>query len=154
MKRISNKIICFVLATVMLLSSLPIYAITEAVSEVVPAASSSLDAPVGPAEAVTVFNKATSQCLNYDYGKLANGTTVRTWAYDGEGQIWDIVLVSDGVYRIVANADQSYALDVYCPGRELKKGLSVDIWKATLLLLTSWSTLYLQIWGLRERDEL
>lgn len=130
MGRISNKIVCFVLATVMLLSSLPIYAIAANVSEVVPTASSGTSAPVGPIEAVTVFNKATSQCLNYDYGKLSNGNPVRTWAYDGEGQIWDVVRVSDGVFRIVTNADQSYALDVYCPGRELKKGLAVDIWKA------------------------
>lgn len=130
MRNISNKIICFILTTVMLLSSLPTYAIAANVSEVVPTSSTAASSPVGPVQAVTLFNKATAQCLNYDYGKLANGTPVRTWAYDGEGQIWDVVRVSDGIFRIVANADQSYALDVYCPGRELKSGLSVDIWKA------------------------
>ncbi len=132
MRKIIEKIICLSITAVMLISVLPFSAIANDDSAVVAVttSSSTVSSPVGPTENITVFNKATAQCLNYDYGTLANGTTVRTWAYDGEGQNWDIIRVSDGVFRIVANANQSYALDVYCPGRELKSGLSLDIWKS------------------------
>lgn len=128
MKKMLYKLVGLITLISILTSLVPLSIF--ATSEVETVSSVSEKSAVGPVKAVTIFNKSTAQCLNYDYGKLANGTTVRTWAYDGEGQIWDIVRISDGVFRIVASANQSFALDIYCPGRELKNGLSADIWKA------------------------
>lgn len=80
---------------------------------------------------ITLQNVKTSQYLNYDYGKLANGTSVRVWPFDSsKEQLWSIVEVAPGTYRIVAYSNTKFALDIYAPNRTLKNGLKADIWKA------------------------
>lgn len=80
---------------------------------------------------VTIRNEKTGQYLNYDYGKLANGTSVRVWPFDSsKEQLWSVVKVGTNTYRIVAYSNTKYSLDIYAPNRTLKSGLKADIWKA------------------------
>lgn len=79
---------------------------------------------------ILLQNVATGEYLNYDYGTLANGTTVRVWPLDGSvEQRWDIVKVSGTTYRIRTNKSSKYCLDVYRGTASLKAGQECDIWQ-------------------------
>jgi len=79
---------------------------------------------------VTFQNVATGQYLNFDYGILKNGTSVRVWPWDGTTeQLWSIDNVEGSVYRINTYKSSQYCLDVYRGNSKLKANQKCDIWK-------------------------
>lgn len=102
------------------------------VSVAVPvSAATANESAVAEIKGVTIQNVKTKQYLNYDYGTLKNGTPLRVWPWDGsQEQLFDIDMVSTGVYRILTHASSKYAVDVYRGNSKLKAGQLCDIWKA------------------------
>lgn len=79
---------------------------------------------------LTIQNVATSHYMNYDYGKLSNGTILRVWPFDGSNeQLFDISHVSGNTYRILTNSSSGFAVDVFRDGKALAEGMLCDIWQ-------------------------
>lgn len=122
-KTVITKAISVILALACVLSVFT--AITFSVSAATP------NAQVSEASKITLQNAGTGQYLNFDYGKLKNGTSVRVWPKDGSTeQLWSIDKVGDATYRIVTYKSNKYSLDIYRGTSSLKAGQKADIWKA------------------------
>lgn len=119
MKKIVSMILALVL-TIGIIGAIPMTASAATVGD-----------EVNEVSKVTIYNVKTKQYLNYDNGKLSNGTPVRVWPFDSsKEQLWSIVEVVPGTYRIVAYSNTKFSFDIYAPKRKLTAGLQADIWKA------------------------
>ena len=97
---------------------------------VTPATAAVADAEFSELENICFMNVATGEYLNFDYGKLKNGTALRVWERDGSPeQLWDIKKVGDA-YRILTAKSSKYCVDVYRGSSKLKAGQKCDIWRA------------------------
>lgn len=117
-----KKIISFFLVAVCMISVFSTMSIS--------ASAATADANISEFAKVTIQNVCTGQYLNFDYGTLKNGTSVRVWPWDGSGeQLWNIEKISGTTYRILTHKSGKYCLDVYRGSAKLKAGQKCDIWK-------------------------
>ena len=117
-----KKVISFLLAAVCMISVFSAMSLS--------ASAATANANVSEVAKVTIQNVGTGQYLNFDYGTLKNGTSVRVWPWDGSTeQLWDIDKVNGTTYRILTHKSGKYCLDVYRGSAKLKAGQKCDIWK-------------------------
>lgn len=122
-KKILTKAISLILALVCVLSVFTAMTFS--------ASAATANANVSEVSKITLQNAGTGQYLNFDYGKLKNGTSVRVWPKDNsQEQLWTIDKISGTTYRILTHKSTQYSLDIYRGTSSLKAGQKADIWKA------------------------